>query len=45
MNELRASSLPKLAECPVFVGAGGYSEAAERGTAAVSAVADEDATP
>jgi hypothetical protein len=32
MSELRASSLPKLAECPVFVGAGGYSEAAARGT-------------
>jgi hypothetical protein len=32
MSEIRASSLPKLAECPVFVGAGGYSEAAERGT-------------
>jgi hypothetical protein len=31
MKELRASSLPKLAECPVFVGARGYSEAAERG--------------
>jgi hypothetical protein len=32
MSEIRASSLPKLAECPVFVGAGGFSEAAERGT-------------
>jgi hypothetical protein len=32
VSELRASSLPKLAECPVFVGAGGYSEAAARGT-------------
>jgi CRISPR/Cas system-associated exonuclease Cas4 (RecB family) len=32
VSELRASSLPKLAECPVFVGSGGYSEAAERGT-------------
>jgi hypothetical protein len=32
MSEIRASSLPKLAECPVFVGAGGYSEAAARGT-------------
>ena len=32
MNELRASSLPKLAECPVFVGGDGYSEAAQRGT-------------
>lgn len=31
MSEIRASSLPKLAECPVFVGAGGFSEAAERG--------------
>ena len=32
MNELRASSLPKLAECPVFVGGDGYSEFAQRGT-------------
>jgi len=32
MSEIRASSLPKLAECPVFVGASGYSEAAARGT-------------
>jgi len=32
MKEIRASSLPKLAECPVFVGGDGYSEAAERGT-------------
>lgn len=32
MSELRASSLPKLAECPVFVGGDGYSEAAQRGT-------------
>jgi hypothetical protein len=32
MSEIRASSLPKLAECPVFVGASGYSAAAERGT-------------
>lgn len=31
MSEIRASSLPKLAECPVFVGGDGYSEAAERG--------------
>jgi hypothetical protein len=32
VSELRASSLPKLAECPVFVGGEGYSEAAQRGT-------------
>ena len=32
MSEIRASSLPKLAECPVFVGASGFSAAAERGT-------------
>jgi hypothetical protein len=32
VNELRASSLPKLAECAVFVGGDGYSEFAQRGT-------------
>ena len=32
MKEIRPSSLPKLAACPVFVGASGSSEAAERGT-------------
>jgi hypothetical protein len=32
MSEIRASSLPKLAECPVFVGGDGYSEFAQRGT-------------
>lgn len=30
--EIRPSSLPKLAECPVFVGGSGYSNAAQRGT-------------
>jgi hypothetical protein len=40
MNELRASSLPKLAECPVFVGGDGYSEAAERGTRIDKAIRD-----
>jgi predicted nucleic acid-binding protein len=32
VKELRASSLPKLAECSLFEGARGASEAAERGT-------------
>ena len=32
MNEIRASSLPKLAECPVFVGGEGATEFAARGT-------------
>lgn len=31
-KEISASMLPKLAECPCFVGAEGYSAAAERGT-------------
>ena len=33
MKELSPSMLPKLASCPTFVGAGGSSEAAQRGTA------------
>jgi hypothetical protein len=32
MKEISPSMLPKLASCPVFVGASGASEAAERGT-------------
>jgi hypothetical protein len=32
MKEFSPSMLPKLASCPVFVGASGASEAAERGT-------------
>jgi len=32
MSEIRASSLPKLAECPCYEGTGGTSPAAERGT-------------
>jgi phosphoglycolate phosphatase-like HAD superfamily hydrolase len=32
LKELRASSLPKLAECPLFEGSQGTSEAASRGT-------------
>ena len=32
MKEISPSMLPKLASCPVFVGSGGASLAAERGT-------------
>lgn len=40
MKEIRPSSLPRLAECPVFEGAEGFSEAASRGTKIDKAIRD-----
>jgi len=41
MKEISPSMLPKLASCPVFVGASGASEAAERGTRIDAAIRND----